>query len=584
MANMSGGAVIARMLKAEGVEVAFGIVDGSYLGLCAGLRDQEIALVTPRHETCGCHMAGNYARLSGKLGVVLASNGPGVANVLSGVAVEQEEGNRVLLLTSCRRVGIHYPNRGATFQSFNQVGVIKQMSKWSEAVPSFDRIAELMRKALKKCWEGRPGVVHLDIPENILNGKDEAPPFWEPHQYRRTEPLYPNPADVKKAARMLADARLPLIHAGGGVIHAGAFEELKVVAELLHAPVTTSWSGRSCFSENHPLCWPMVQVKPNNEVRNAADLVLCLGARLGETDWWGKAPYWAQPQDQKMIQVDLDDEVLGRIRPIEVGVQADIKVFLRLLADELDSLKSTMPIKAREDEVKRLAEGRTKDRLSLDSKLEDRATPMLTAHIGRTCQEVLEKGAVLVFDGGNTSVWGQFYYQATTPNSVLATHHMGHLGAGVGQAIGAAIARPDKQVVCIIGDGAFGMHPQEIETAVRHDLHNIVFIVAADKQWGMVKMTQSIAFKPLKMMLKKQLPDEDTINSGFGEIEYDQLALAMGGHGERVADPNELAAALKRCLASDKPSVIHADVDSKKHLWAPALLHFKAMHQEPKGK
>ena len=285
-----------------------------------------------------------------------------------------------------------------------------------------------------------------------------------------------------------------------------------------------------------------------------------------------------------MIQVDLDDEVLGRIRPIEVGVQADIKVFLRLLADELDSLKSTMPIKAREDEVKRLAEGRTKDRLSLDSKLEDRATPMLTAHIGRTCQEVLEKDAVVVFDGGNTSVWGQFYYQATTPNSVLATHHMGHLGAGVGQAIGAAIARPDKQVVCIIGDGAFGMHPQEIETAVRHDLHNIVFIVAADKQWGMVKMTQSIAFKPLKMMLKKQLPDEDTINSGFGEIEYDQLALAMGGHGERVADPNELAAALKRCLASDKPSVIHADVDSKKHLWAPALLHFKAMHQEPKGK
>jgi acetolactate synthase-1/2/3 large subunit len=160
---------------------------------------------------------------------------------------------------------------------------------------------------------------------------------------------------------------------------------------------------------------------------------------------------------------------------------------------------------------------------------------------------------------------------------------MGHLGAGIGQALGAAVARPGKQVCCIIGDGAFGMHPQEIETAVRNNL-KVLFLVVSDRQWGMVKMTQSIAFAPIKMMIKKKLEPGETINSDLGEIEYGKLAEAMGAHGDRVADPAALPAAIERALAADKCAVIHVDVDPAKHLWAPALLHFKAMHQEPKGK
>ncbi|MDF1562143.1 MAG: thiamine pyrophosphate-binding protein [Deltaproteobacteria bacterium] len=583
MAKETGGEIIARMLRLEGVEQAFGIVDGSYLQLCAGLVKEGIELTTPRHETIGAHMAGAYARLTGKLGVVIASNGPGVANVLSGIAVEEVEGHRVLLITSCRRTGIHYPNRGGTYQAFDQVGVIGKMAKWSEAVHSFERIPELMRRALAKCWEGRPGVVHLDVPENLINGKGEVPPDWAPERYRRTRPAVPAPEAVQQAARMLVDAKLPVIHAGGGVIHAGAFEELEAVAERLHAPVTTSWSGRTVLSEAHPLAWPMVHVKSNNEVRNEADVVLCLGSRLGETDWWGKAPYWATPDQQKLIQVDIDGDVLGRIRPADLPVQADVKVFLRQLALALDELKSEMPLAARKETVARLAKERDKDRAKLDEKLEDLATPMNTAHVGVSARKVLDDDAVLVFDGGNTSVWGQFFFQARAANSVLATHHMGHLGAGVGQALGAAIARPGKQVCCIIGDGAFGMHPQEIETAIRNDL-KIVFLVVSDRQWGMVKMTQSIAFKPLKMMLKKRLDPEETINSTLDEIDYAKLAEAMGGYGDRVADPAKLPAAIEKALQCGRCAVIHVDVDPDKHLWAPALMHFKDMHQEPKGK
>ncbi len=583
MTKISGGAILARMLKAEGVEKVFGIVDGSYLGFCAGLRAEGIDLVTPRHETIAAHMAGAYARLTGKIGVCMASNGPGVANMLSGVAVENTEGHRVLLITSCRRTGIHYPNRGGAYQAFDQVGVIKNMSKWSEAVPSFDRVGELMRQALRACFEGRPGVVHLDVPENVMNGKDEAAEPLQPHQYRRMAPMHPDPDSVEKAAALLVEAKLPVIHAGGGVLHAQAFEELKRVAELLHAPVTTSWSARGVMPENASLAWPMVLVKSNNEVRNAGDLVLCLGSRMGETDWWGKPPYWGAVAEQKMIQVDLDAATLGRTRPVDLAVQSDVRVFLRLLADALEKQKGSIDLAGRQKAVGKLAVSRDKERAKLDEKLQDTDTPMLTAHVSKVCQQVLDDDAVMVFDGGNTAVWGQFFHQVRKVNTVLGTHHMGHLGAGMGQALGAAIARPDKQVCCVIGDGAFGMQPQEVETAVRNGL-KIVFLVVSDRQWGMVKMTQSIAFKPVKMMIKKELDPEETINSELNEIAYDKLAESMGAHGERVDSAADLKIALERSLASGKPAVIHVDVDRAKHLWAPALMHFKAMHQEPKGK
>jgi hypothetical protein len=170
-----GGELLARMLSAEGVTTVFGIIDGTYLGLYTAFEKYGIRLVSPRHETCAAHMAGAYARSTGRLGVCMASNGPGVANILPGVAVESGEGNRVLLITSCRRTGIAYPERGGTFQYFDQVGVTAPMTKWSGAVHSPERLPELARQAIRASWVGRPGVVHLDVPENIMNGAFDFP-------------------------------------------------------------------------------------------------------------------------------------------------------------------------------------------------------------------------------------------------------------------------------------------------------------------------------------------------------------------------------------------------------------------------
>jgi acetolactate synthase-1/2/3 large subunit len=542
--------------------------------------EEGIHLVTPRHESTAAHMAGAYARLTGKLGVAIASNGPGVANVLPGVAVENGEGNRVLLITSSRRTGITYPDRGGTYQYFDQVAAIRPISKWSESAPAFDRIPELLRGALRKAHEGRPGVVHLDVPENIMNGKFKPVEVLRPDRYRSASPLEPAAADLRRAAEMLAGAGVPAIHAGGGVIHARCFEELARVAELLHAPVTTSWSARGALAETHSLAWPMHLIEANNQVRTTADVVLVLGSRLGETDWWGRPPNWSAPQDQRMIQVDIDPESLGLNRAADLTVHADAGRFLSALAEHLEN--ATVP-PSRKETVSQLARDRDQAQEKLAKTLHDRTVPMVTAHVADVCRRVFDDDAVLILDGGNTAVWGNFFHRVVTPNTLLSTPHFGMLGAGVGQALGAAVARPDAQVYCIIGDGAFGFHPQEIETAVRNGL-KVVFLVVTDKQWGMVKMTQSIASRPVKMVLRKSLGPDETINADLGEIAYDRLAEAMGAHGERVADPSDLQAAIEKSLASGGCSVIHVDVDPVKHMWAPGLQSFKKMHQEPEGK
>ena len=584
MTETSGGEVLARMLQAEGVEKVFGIIDGTYFGFYSSLHKLGIEIVTPRHETCAAHMAGAYARLTGKLGVCMASNGPGVANLLPGLVVENAEGNRVLAITSCRRPQIVYPDRGGAYQSFDQVGAISHFSKWSHSVVSFDRVGELGRTALRHCYEGRPGVVHLDVPETIMNGKVKAEvPIWKPHQYRRTEGVMPSSQQVERAAEMLAAAELPIIHAGSGVIHAGAFAELRRVAELLHAPVTTSWAGRGVLPETSDLAIPMAFIKLNHEVRNDADLVLVVGSRLGETDWWGKAPYWRHPSQQQMIQVDMDGHILGANKPAELAVLADAKLFLAALAERLESRQGQMNLDARRRKTALYRETIRAERAKLDEKLADMAVPMNPAHVAHVCQQVFPEGTGLVADGGNATIWAMFYHRAVVPNSIVSTFKFGMLGAGMSQAVAAAIARPGKPVCCIIGDGAMGFHSQEVETAVRNKAQ-VIYIVLCDKQWGMVKMNQQFALKPIKTLIKKSLGPDETIKADLGEIRFDKLAEAMGAHGERVADPRDLKAALERALATGGPAVIHVDVDPVKHMWAPGLMYFKDMHLEPKGK
>jgi len=359
--------------------------------------------------------------------------------------------------------------------------------------------------------------------------------------------------------------------------------QLKQIAELLHAPVTSSWGARGALSEDNDLAVPMVYIPLNSKIKTKADVVLCLGSRIGETDWWGKAPYWADASQQKMIQVDIDDDFLGRNKPVDLAILADVKVFLQRLIAKLEGAQSKMNLDSRRKQVAKFVAEKNKSRKKLDASLDEVGTPMITSRMVNICDQIFDKDAIVVLDGGNTAVWGNFYHKCSVPNTMLSTPKMGMLGAGVSQALGAAIAAPERQVYCLIGDGAMGFHSQEVETAIRNNL-KVIYLVVCDRQWGMVKMNQQFALRPLKTLIKKSLDEQETINADLGEIEFDKLAESMGAYGERVADADKLGEAIKRCIAQDKCAVIHVDVDPVKHMWAPSLMHFKKMHEEPKGK
>jgi acetolactate synthase-1/2/3 large subunit len=576
----TGGRLVAKLLRAEGVEVVFGIVDGSYFALGEGLRREGIRLVSPRHETSAVHMAGAYARLTGRLGVCMASNGPGAANALPGVAVENGEGNRVLLLTSWRRSPIVGPDRGGTYQYFDQVGVMRPMTKWSGAARSFDRIPEALRRSLRRSFEGRPGVVHVTIPEDVINGSFEPePPVLAPSRYRRTERLAPSAAAVRRAAELLAAARLPLLQVGSGVVHAGAGASVEELARTLWAPITTSWGGRAGVDERLPHKIPMLPPLID-EARCQADVVLALGTRFGETDWWGKPPYWGDPEAQRVVQVDCDEQVLGLNRPVELAILADVSAFLEALLAELKSLE-LRHVAERKARIDDWASRAAALRAFLRSAAKDEdAEPMHSAFVPIVCRDFFEDDAVLVIDGGNTAVWTNLYHEHRAAGGLLGTFKFGMLGAGPGQALGAKVACPARPVYAIVGDGAMGMHLGEIETAVRHGLA-VTFLVLCDRQWGMVKFSQSMALDPSTMAEKRSLPPGENLNTDFGEIRFDELARSMGAHGERVSRARDLRPALERCVASGRAAVIHVDVDPVAHLWAPGLDVFKKMHLEP---
>jgi acetolactate synthase-1/2/3 large subunit len=210
--------------------------------------------------------------------------------------------------------------------------------------------------------------------------------------------------------------------------------------------------------------------------------------------------------------------------------------------------------------------------------LQNTASPMHSAHVPTACKRFFGDDAVYVFDGGNATVWASFFSEINRPDALLSTFKFGMLGAGVAQALGGQVAKPESKVVCIIGDGAMGFHMQELEAALRHRLP-VIYLVLCDRQWGMVKLTQTVGLGMLRPIIGTE--QQGTINTDFEEIAFDEVARAMGCHGERVSAPADLEPALRRCVDSGKPSVIHVDVDRNMHLFAPGLQEFKAMHQEP---
>lgn len=561
MAEMTGGELLLRCLKEEGVQVMFGVLDGSFNPFLAKLEDYGIRFVNARHEAAAAHMAEAWARVRGEPGVVIGGIGPGAANMVSGVVTACAEGSPVIALSGQRRRNIIYPDRGGAFQNVNLLGMYGAVTKWSAGVRDWRRLPELLRRAFREACKGRPGPVYLELPEDLLREKGDpgTVQIWPPARYRLDRAGLGDPARVREAARLLAEAARPLLHGGMGVSWAGAWEEFVALADHLAAPTTVTLGARGTVPEDHPRYLHILNREALELAQSEADVVLVVGSRLGELDGWGRPPYWGPPESQKVIQVDVDPASLGLNRPADLAILGDAREVLAALLEEVRALTPPRQEHAGFARYRELTEA-WQDQLEVA--LAGETAGVNPGRAVQTVREFFPRDAITVMDGGNTSLWVTAFNPIYTPRSYLYTAKFGHLGTGLPYAIGAKLAAPEREVYLISGDGAFGFNMQEMETASRHGVQ-VTAVVLCDRGWGMERSSQM--FAEIEDMVECEL---------YPETRLDLVAQGFGWHGEVVERLEDLRPALERGTASGRPTLIQVMVEPTANLMPPGLLLF----------
>jgi acetolactate synthase-1/2/3 large subunit len=554
MAEITGGELLVRCLHAEGVRYVHAITDGTYMMVLEALerlgKELGMALIVPRHEAAAAHACDAYTRCAGEPAVVMACAGPGAANLIAGLMCAEAEGSPVVAITTTRRSEISdsYVHQGG-MQVSRHLDIFKPAVKWNGKVDHWSRIPDMLRHAFRVATSGRPGPVHILIPEDILNARDDEAgvQIWAPEKYRVTENMPGDPNALARAAELLASADLVNIHCGNGAERAGAGQEVQQIAEYLGAAVTNTIRARGIVSDEHELVFHptcLSRIMANSQ----ADVVLAVGTRLGELNMWGRPPMFGEPDKQRLIQIDTEPTHMGLNRPVDVALVGDAK---KILSQLFEVVKKEISKRKTHPKIQEFRAVQADWQKELDEALVDlERAPMLTGHILRVCNEFFSDDAVMVMDGGNTTLWSIHYHVPKTQRSVIYSMNFGHLGTGLPYAIGAKLAQPDKSVYCVTGDSAFGFNIQELETAVRHNLP-VIIIVAVDGAYGMEKSAQRRAFGR----------EADWFGHDHAPVRYDQVAMAMGCHGEHIQSASEIEAALERSVNSGKPAVIHADVD-----------------------
>lgn len=545
------GELLVRCLQLEGVDFMTGIVDGAHIPFVRHTAAYGIDYVNTRHEEGAVHIAEAYTRLAHKPAVVIGNPGPGGANMLAGLTSAHGEGHPVVAIACTRRASVNSPDRGGAWQSTDLVAMARPITKYAGLISRADRVADMVRAAFRAAMVGRPGPTFLAIPDELLTETvDVSTMRLTPADRNRVINTGAGDADLLDAvAQRLASAKKPFMFAGKGVLWSEASERFVALAEHLGAAMSTTLGGRGAVPEDHPNYYQIVDGNTLRAVRNEADVVLVVGARLGEYDAWGMPPAWGDPDDQFTIQIDSDPMSIGVNRPVDLAVVADAGDALGALLERVAALTEARDGVADADRYAAIH-----DETVMNAAPHVMAEPKVGLNPGQmvmALRELMPRNAVTVADGGNTTLWAAALNPVYEPDSFLYSVKMGYLGTGLPFAIGAKLASPERCVYLITGDGAFGFNAMELETALRAGAP-VISIVNVDDGWGMERTAHRF----------QGVPEDDAqgvlLSPG---TRYDELARSLGCHGEYVDSIDQLAPAVERCLESTISSVIHVVVD-----------------------
>jgi acetolactate synthase-1/2/3 large subunit len=566
MADVNGGTLLARCLASEGVEFVFGLPSPEIDPLLAALGDHGIRLVPIRHEAAGAHMAEGLYKTTGKVAAVIGNPGPGSANLLAGVITCRHEGVPVLAITSQHRLGIVYPSPPSTFQGQDQLDVYRAAVKWGGPILSWDRIPEVVRLAFREMWAGRPGPVQIELPAPVLyaTGDDASVRVSKPAAYRAALPEA-SETQIAEIADLLAGAARPLVFAGAGVDRAGANAALLGVVERLDCPVIASMAGRSVVPLDHPNVVYGFGAG-GDAAKREADVVLVVGSRLGNLDLpFDK--YWGDPARQRIVQVDIDPRNVGVTRPISLGVIADARTTLERLGHALEARHGGTKATAFRQRCRTASEAWVKEQLGI---VDAWSGPGLhPAHVMRSIGAAFGRDVIYVTDGGFTSLWASWFLPPTRPRSYLNILELGMLGTGIPSSLGAKLGNPDREVVCVTGDGAAGFHFMEMQSAVREGVKTTT-IVFAEGSWSMEVPNE-------QMLYGKSFGTE------MGTVRWDVVAQGLGCTGLYAETLADVDAALAKAKSASGPVVVCVRTDRTANLSVapePAL-RFAEVYQGP---
>lgn len=543
--TLRGAHLALRCLKLEGVRKLFTIVGDTILPICDAAVDEGMELVDTRHEAAALHMADAWTRVTGEPAVALVTGGPGFANAISALPPIHASESPVILLAGCGELA----ERGMYgFQEIDQVGLAAPATKGSWMVPDRRRIPDMIATAFRTALEGRRGPVQLTIPIDIQEAPvaDSDARAYPPDEYRSPGEALGDPALVQQAIALLREAERPVIVAANAARASLAPQTLRDFVETTTLPCFTVEQARGLLSDDHPLCFGYADPALNEAAKHfrEADAVLLLGKRLDHRYRYGRPPFFDAAA--KLIQVDPSPAEIGRNRGVHVGILGEIGAVVRQMTD---AARDAGPAVGRWTGVaawrRQLAETRNAQRRRFEALGTDE-TPLHAMRVLRDVDAVTDDDTILVVDGGDFAGWARSYLKARNPGGWLRLGPLGQLGCGVPYAIAAKLARPEADVLLLIGDGSFGFYGIEYDTAVRHGAA-FTAVMGNDALWGIDRNFQLAYYGR-------------AVGTELRPVHYDKMVDALGGFGEHVTQPGEIGPAIRRARESGRPSLVSAAI------------------------
>ena len=566
-----GADIVVDVLIKEGVDTVFGLPGGAIMEVYDALFDAPFRNVLTRHEQAACHMADGYARATGKVGVVIATSGPGATNLVTGLATAYMDSIPLVAITG--QVPRHYIGTDA-FQEADVIGITRPITKHNFLVTDIKDLPLILRQAFYIARTGRPGPVLVDIPKDITQQKTtykmptdeevrESLPGYNPH----TEG---NPVQIKKAAELIRKATRPVLYVGGGAILSDAAEEIYKLAHLAQIPVTTTNMGKGAFPETDPLSLHMLGMHGTYYANMAvyhSDLLIAVGARFDDRVT-GKINEFAP--EAKIIHIDIVPASISKTITVDVPIVGDVKNVLRKLIKELEE-KPIEWIAAREQWLKQINEWKEKHPLNY-RKSDKIIKPQAVIE---EIYNITNGEAIMSAGVGQHQMWAAMFYKYKYPRQFLNSGGLGTMGFGFPAAVGAKIGRPDKTVFAIEGDGSFIMNVQDLATAVQYRVPVKIAIIN-NGFLGMVRQWQQFFYdsRYASVCLSVQ-PD------------FVKLAESFGAVGLRATKPSEVREVLLKAMEiNDRPVLMDFVVDREENVlpMVPAGKSYREMILTPKQK